>query len=451
MRRIPIRLRLTAAFAVVMTLVLAGVGVGTVAHFGAAFDEAIDANLAAHTRELATGSPQWTGPLVNEPDLVEQVLTPDGWVRAASPRVAASPLLTAAEVAAAAEQRLRIDRAAVTGLPGRARIMVTPAAGGTLILVVAASLAGRDRALADVRGELAVALPLVLLIATAGAYLLAAAALRPVDRMRARAAAITADTPGTRLPVPPGRDEITRLGGTLNDLLDRLHAALTRERDFVADASHELRTPLALLKTELELALHRPRSPAETDAALRAALGDTRRLVSLAEDLLLLARTDRGQHPNPEPTPLAPLLCGGTDRYRAAADGQPIRVHCPAGLVATVDAGQLNRAVTNLVDNAWRHGAGPVDITAEARNGHLTIRVRDHGRGFPPDFLPSAFDRFTRGDAARSGPGTGLGLAIVAAVARRHAGTAEAANHRDGGAEVTLRLPAPDASAPGRS
>jgi len=69
MRRIPIRLRLTAAFAVVMTLVLAGVGVGTVAHFGAAFDEAIDANLAAHTRELATGSPQWTGPLVNEPDL----------------------------------------------------------------------------------------------------------------------------------------------------------------------------------------------------------------------------------------------------------------------------------------------------------------------------------------------------------------------------------------------
>src|SRR5205809_801899 len=135
MRRIPIRLRLTAAFAVVMTLVLAGVGVGTVAHFGAAFDEAIDANLAAHTRELATG------------------------------------------------------------LPGRARIMVTPAAGGTLILVVAASLAGRDRALADVRGELAVALPLVLLIATAGAYLLAAAALRPVDRMRARAAAITADTP----------------------------------------------------------------------------------------------------------------------------------------------------------------------------------------------------------------------------------------------------------------
>src|SRR6185369_11972540 len=99
----------------------------------------------------------------------------------------------------------------------------------------------------------------VLLIATGAAYLLAVAALRPVDRMRAQADAITEDTPLPRLPVLPGRDELTRLGGTLNDLLDRLHRALIRERDFVADASHELRTPLAVLKTELELALHRPR------------------------------------------------------------------------------------------------------------------------------------------------------------------------------------------------
>src|SRR6266542_2898591 len=109
MRRIPIRLRLTAAFAVVMTLVLAGVWVATVAHFGTALDEAIDANLAAHTRDLTAVSPQSTGPLVNEPDLVAQVLTLDGRVRAASPRVAAVPLLTPTEVAAAAQHPLRIE------------------------------------------------------------------------------------------------------------------------------------------------------------------------------------------------------------------------------------------------------------------------------------------------------------------------------------------------------
>jgi signal transduction histidine kinase len=449
MRRLPIRLRLTAAFAVVMTLVLAGVWVATSAHFGAALDEAIDANLAAHTRDLTTVPLQSTGPLVNEPDLVEQILTPDGRVRAASPRVAATPLLTPTETATAVRDQLRIDRATLTGLTGRARVLATPTSDGTLILVVAASLAGRDRALADLRAELAVALPLVLFIATAGAYLLAAAALRPVDRMRARAAAITEDTPESRLPVPPGRDEITRLGGTLNDLLDRLHAALTRERDFVADASHELRTPLAMLKTELELAVHRPRSPDETDAALQAALGDTRRLVALAEDLLLLARTDRGQHPTPQPTPLAPLLHRVAERHRATAGGRPIRVHCPADLVAVIDAGQLERAVANLVDNAWRHGAGPVDVTAAIPDGHLVVQVRDHGCGFPPDFLPRAFDRFTRPDTARTGPGTGLGLAIVAAIARRHTGTAHAANHPDGGAEITLRLPAPHPPAPG--
>src|SRR5262249_51643764 len=154
------------------------------------------------------------------------------------------------------------------------------------------------------------------------------------------------------------------LGVTLNDMLDRLHTALERERDFVADASHELRTPLALLKTELELALHRPRTPAETDAALRSALDDTDRLVALAEDLLLLARTDRTAGPTAQVVALAPLLRGVVARFASVAAGRPIRVSCPENLHAAVDARQLERAVGNLVDNALRHGAGPIDITA---------------------------------------------------------------------------------------
>jgi signal transduction histidine kinase len=99
--------------------------------------------------------------------------------------------------------------------------------------------------------------------------------------------------------------------------------------------------------------------------------------------------------------------------------------------------------VDNLIDNAVRHGAGPIDITAAATAGgaQVALSVRDHGPGFPTDFLPHAFDRFTRADTARTGPGTGLGLAIVAAIARRHGGTALAANHPGDGAEVSLRLP----------
>jgi signal transduction histidine kinase len=437
--RLPIRLRLTAVFTAAMILALAGVGAGTVTHFRHAVDASIDDTLADRARDIPP--PDGGGHLAEDADTAAQVIAADGQVRAASPRAGTAPLLTPAQVATARRHTLRLDREHVPGLPGRARLLAT-SDGDDSVVAVATSLAGRDQAVADLRTALLVAFPIVLLIATGAAYLLATAALRPVERMRARAAAITSETPGQRLPVPAGRDEITRLGATLNDMLDRLQTALARERDFVSDASHELRTPLALLKTELELSLRRPRSPAETDAALRAALADTDRLVDLAEDLLLLARTDRGPGSPTEPFPIAPLLCGVAKRYEPAADGRPIRLRCDPDLVATVDARQLERALNNLVDNALRHGAGPVEITVSTRDGHLTVRVRDHGPGFPAGFLPRAFDRFTRADTARTGHGSGLGLAIVAAIARRHAGTAHAANHHDGGAEVSLRLPA---------
>ena len=224
-------------------------------------------------------------------------------------------------------------------------------------------------------------------------------------------------------------------------MLDRLHTALERERDFVADASHELRTPLALLKTELELALHRPRTPTEMEASLHSALEDTNRLVALAEDLLLLARTDRAPAPPAHPVDLDELLRDLAHRCQIVAPDRPVRVHCLPHTRAAADPRHLERAVANLVDNAMRHGAGPIDITAHTTSHHVDVRIRDHGPGFPPQFLPKAFDRFSRPDTARTGGGTGLGLAIVAAIARRHGGTAHATNHPNGGAEVSLHLP----------
>jgi signal transduction histidine kinase len=301
-------------------------------------------------------------------------------------------------------------------------------------------------ALADLRRELLTALPVVFIVAAIGAWLLAAAALRPVERLRAQAAAVTEDTPRQRLDVPPSRDEIARLAVTLNAMLHRLQTALDRERQFVADAGHELRTPLSLLHTEIELALRHPRDAAALRDALASAHEEALRLVQLTEDLLLLARTDHRPHPAMparEPgTRVAPLLNRAAARLGNGSPGTQITVHCPDELTVHAAEGQLERAVTNMVHNALRHGAAPIQITAALRAGQAEIHVRDRGAGFPPAFLLAAFDRFTRADSARSGPGTGLGLAITAAIARAAGGSHGAANRPGGGADVWITLPA---------
>jgi signal transduction histidine kinase len=260
--------------------------------------------------------------------------------------------------------------------------------------------------------------------------------------MRARAAGISATDPNARLPVPLARDEINRLGITFNQLLERLQAALERERQFVTDAGHELRTPLSLLTTELELALRRPRSNPELIASLRSALDETTRLSRLARDLLTVADTSGPAEP---PTiDLCTRLDAVADRYRHTLSGQ-VSVECPPVQQVRVDPADLDRIVGNLIDNAAEHGTPPITIHADrGDDGTVEIRIRDHGTGFDPNFLPHAFDRFTRTDAARTSGGTGLGLAIVDTLTRRNHGTATAHNHPDGGAEVTIQLPAGD-------
>jgi signal transduction histidine kinase len=266
--------------------------------------------------------------------------------------------------------------------------------------------------------------------------------------MRAEAAAISASEPGRRLHLPGTGDEVARLGATLNAMLDRLEEALERERRFVDEASHELRTPLANLRTELDLALRRSRSPAELEAALRSAAVETERLVRLAEDLLVLARADGGKLPvRRESVELAPLVEGATQAFAhdAAGAGVEIQTRVDADLRATVDPLRLRQVIGNLLDNAIRHTSkgGRVTIDVGRVDGLLSVEVRDTGEGFPDAFLPRAFEAFARPDASRSrdGGGTGLGLAIVAAVAESHGGSAEARNSPEGGARVTVRIP----------
>jgi len=438
MRRWPIRIRLTAAFTAVMALVLLAVATATIAHTRQSLDNSITESLTSQLVALgplaATATPLLAG---GDHDTGQQLIAADGQILASTPTLAGQAALSPAELDTARRGQLVVDHPLLANLQGPVRIAASPMPGGRVV-VVAQSLADRDEAVADLRNELAIGTPIVLFAAAVGAYLLAAAALSPVERMRARAATISATDTEARLPVGHARDEINRLGNTFNQLLARLHVAVERERQFVADAGHELRTPLSLLTTELELALRRPRSAPELLAALRSALEETTRLSRLARDLLAVADTSsRAEAPTIE---LRPHLTALAARYRHAL-GDKVSVECPPAQHVCVDPDDLDRIIGNLIDNAVEHGSPPITVRAgPGDNRTVDIRVRDRGPGFDPNFLPRAFDRFTRTDTARTTGGAGLGLAIVETLIERNHGTATAHNHPEGGAEITIQL-----------
>ena len=451
--RLPIRARLTLVSAALMAVVLAASGGFLYFRLRADLLEAVDAGLRSRTEALQAnleGSDTTLGEgggLAEPSDAFAQVLGPDGEVIESSPGLGTGPILTGADVTGLGGPRF-FERDVVTvEEPVPARLLAVPSSDGR-VLVVGASLEDQHEALARLGILLAVGGPLALILASGVGWVVAGAALRPVERMRAEAAAISASEPGRRLPPSGTGDEVDRLGKTLNEMLERLEQALQRERRFVDEASHELRTPLANLRTELDLALRRSRSSEELEAALRSAAEETERLARLAEDLLVLARADRGRAPvRREPVDLAELVGGTVEAFAvpAAKAGVSIETRMPQVLQVNLDPLRIRQAIGNLLDNALRHTppGGIVTVEVDHSDGFLSLGVRDSGEGFPAAFLPSAFEPFTRPDASRSREdgGTGLGLAIVRAVAEAHGGTAEARNRPEGGASITLRIP----------
>ena len=231
----------------------------------------------------------------------------------------------------------------------------------------------------------------------------------------------------------------------MNRLLARQQAALARERRLVADASHELRTPLAALRAELELALRPGRPHDRVLLAVADAVHDADRLSHLAEDLLLLARSDEGAVIiHRERQPVRHVLADAVEAAMARAGGALLKLDAPADLVAEVDADRLRQAVDNLLDNALRVAPAGSVVRVDARldDGLLLIAVADAGPGFPEDFLPHAFERFRRSDLARDRRhgGAGLGLAIVKAIAEAHGGWVRASNDPAGGARVQIAM-----------
>ena len=306
----------------------------------------------------------------------------------------------------------------------------------------------RDEALNELLAQLAVAFSGTLLISGVVGYRVARAALDPVEKMRRRASAESAAA-AFRLPVPDTDDELSRLAQTLNELLARVQAGVERERRLISDASHELRTPLSQLLLRVDLALSRARSPEELRAARADLQQDARRMVRLANDLLLIARADDGKLPlRPSRVAVLDTAAGATSRFGATAarDGRAIELDVDPGLEVHADPDRLAQALDNLVDNALRHGSGTVTISAQATPDGAVIEVRDEGSGLADGFADHAFDRFTSAAPGRSGGGSGLGLAIVAAIASAHGGRAKALPG-PGGA-VRLELPGPAAGTP---
>ncbi len=452
MSRLPIRLRLTLVFAVAMALVLSAAGWLVYYRVASDLSTTLDQTLRSRAQDLSAlviggGSVrELRSPLLERGESFAQVASEEGFVVDATAPIGAKLLLTRDQLRRARRAPVFANRSSVPGLDEPARLLAVPVRryGSPFVLIVGATRENRTETLDSLLNAFLIGGPLALVLVSLGAYLLAGAALRPIEAMRQRVQAISSASLDERLPVPPAQDEVARLGRTLNEMLERIEAGLERERRFVADASHELRTPLTLLKSELELALRKGRSAEDLERAIRSAAGEGDRLGRIADDLLLLARSEQGRLPlRLEPTDIAEVLGVVAARFstRVEAESRELSVDADGVAVVTADRLRLEQALGNLVDNALRYGTGPIQVNAVARDGAVELHVVDAGPGFPEGFLGRAFERFSRADEARSGGGSGLGLAIVETVARAHHGSAHALNHPEGGADVWISLP----------
>jgi two-component system OmpR family sensor kinase len=431
MSRIPIRIRLTLFFAVAMAIVLAAVGLFVYLRVASDLDRALDKDLRARGEALSA--------LLQRGGSVGTTDTADTFAGFVAPNER-SQVLSPGQLALASKHATFFEVSRLPGQDDPGRVLALPRQRG--ILVVGATLEHRNDTLTSLKAAFLVGGPIALILMSVGGYLLAGAALRPIESMRRRADEISAASLHERLPVPPSDDEVARLGRTLNEMLARLEDGLERERRFVADASHELRTPLATLRAELELALRRSRTTQEFENSIRSAAEETDRLSRIADDLLILARAERGTLTlKREPTDVVDVVEKVRDRFdaRAQLEGRSLAVDADDAPVARVDRLRLEQALGNLVDNAFEHGRGPITITAGRQNSSVELHVLDEGPGLPPEFRDHAFKAFTR--ASPSGNGSGLGLAIVETIVRAHEGSAGAKLRAHGGADVWIRLP----------
>lgn len=318
-----------------------------------------------------------------------------------------------------------------------------------LRVVLLVPLRDQEADLAALASALFLAIP-VGLLATAGlAYLLARAALAPVDALRRSADLVTADRLHERLPARNPSDELGKLAATVNAMIARLERSFAEVKRFTADASHELRTPLTALRTEAEVALGSERTADEYRALIESVLEECERMTRLTDQLLALAREDAGvAQPESEAVDIGRLVADVAETLRALAEakGVTLSVEAAGGLLVRGDPIRLRQVAMNLIDNAVKYTPtdGAVRVSVAQIGDGVRFKVSDNGIGIPPEHLPRVFDRFYRVDKARSREmgGTGLGLSIARSIIAAHGGVIELASTAGDGttAAVTLAL-----------
>jgi signal transduction histidine kinase len=437
----PVRVRLTAAFAVAMVLVLAGAGLFVYLRLKSDLDESVTAGLAARASAVLAANSPAAGAAGEGEEGFAQLFRSDGNSPESVGAIRGAALSPAELRRAAAGDELLVERD-VPDIDGPVRLLAR-SGGDSRVVAVGQSLDDRDETLGNLVASFVIGGPAAVVLASLLGYALAAAGLRPVEAMRRRAQDVSLSRGGDRLPLPAARDEIRRLGETLNEMLDRLRRSFERERRFVADAGHELRTPVAVIKAELEAALRAEGNDPQVREALVASLEECDHLAQLAEDLLIAARTSEGDLPvRPERLELREQLDRVARRFtdRASERGRTIAVDADDDQYLYADELRLRQALGNLVDNALRYGRGEIRLRSSRSGSGVEIEVSDQGDGFSADFAQRAFERFARGDPARTRGGAGLGLSIVRAIAEAHGGRAEVVP----GAGATVRIWLPD-------
>jgi signal transduction histidine kinase len=437
-----VRVRTTVAAVLVVGLALVVAATVLVGVLRSTLTEEVQDAAGVEAEELAAvieagGSlPAWSA--AERDEQLVQVLDPAGRVVGASPNIAGRPPVARLAPGESAQLRAPIDEDAFVAVAVAAR-----SPNGPRTVIVARALIGVQETTDAVLRLLAIGLPALAVLLALTTWMAVGRALAPVEAIRREVDGISADQLHRRVPESPAGDEIARLAGTMNRMLDRLESAQASQRRFISDASHELRSPVAAIRQLAEITLAHPeRIPAGELAG--TALAESLRLQQLIDDLLLLAKADEHMlRLDPQEVDLDDLVFEHAQRLRTATGLRVDLGRVSAGRVPG-DPVSLRRLLRNLTDNAGRHARERVAFALAERAGSVVLGIEDDGPGIPVELRERVFERFVRLDDARARDdgGSGLGLAIVADIVRVHGGSVTIGEGTLGGAAVRVVLPA---------